>query len=217
MIIVQTSHPVAAESLDYTNHLGAKNDNSRWHPFNERIYDIFPNQQLKVLDLGCAGGGMVADFIADGHLAVGIDGSDYPLKNGLGEWPKYAGTNLFTADIGQWFDVLADIAEPGIPKSVAFDVITAWEVLEHLTEVELLQCLCTIHYLLHAMDGIFVCSINPDPQPHHVTCRSRDWWEGFFFGQGFRFRQDLYERIDPEWVRGARTGEVHSFHFVLEV
>jgi uncharacterized protein involved in copper resistance len=59
---------------------------------------------------------MVAVFIADGHLAVGIRWVRLPAEEWARRVAEVRGEQLFTADIGQWFDVLADIAKPAFPS-----------------------------------------------------------------------------------------------------
>src|SRR5262249_17441537 len=85
--VVETDHPIAFHSDDVRFPWGAKNDNSICPKFNARLYEMFPaGYRLKVLDLGCAGGGFVRTLLDDGHLAVGLEGSDHPKMHQLGEW-----------------------------------------------------------------------------------------------------------------------------------
>ena len=65
------------------------NMNHRNWRFNHNIGLLFPGRFIKVLDLGCAGGGMVHDFLDGGHVAVGLEGSDYCLKNQKFENPYF--------------------------------------------------------------------------------------------------------------------------------
>lgn len=78
---LETDHPVAISSNDTKYPRGSKNDNSIVPRFNHKLYQFLGVQtRLRVLDLGCAGGGFVRSLIDDGHLAVGLDGSDYPAQ-----------------------------------------------------------------------------------------------------------------------------------------
>ena len=80
---------------------------------------------IKVLDIGCAGGGFVKSIIDDGHFSVGIERSDFSKKNSRAEWrtiPK----NLFICYVTQKFAIRNN------GRKILFDVITCWELLEHI-------------------------------------------------------------------------------------
>ena len=98
---IETSHHVAADSNDHIFPRGAKNDNTRYPRFVAAIEAVL-GQKLRVLDLGCSGGGMVLDFLLSGHNAVGIEGSDYSQRWQRAEWANI-GDRLFTADITKPF------------------------------------------------------------------------------------------------------------------
>ena len=63
-----TDFPVASFSQDHLDPKGSIYDNSRNMRFNEKIYSYFQNSQkkdrknIKVLDLGCSGGGQLETF-----------------------------------------------------------------------------------------------------------------------------------------------------------
>ena len=55
-------------------------------------------ERFALLDIGCSGGGFVRDLLDDGHIAIGLEGSDYSKKSRRAEWaiiPDF----LFTADV----------------------------------------------------------------------------------------------------------------------
>lgn len=72
MFDVITEHPIAFDSPDHfdAEHGGAGNDNSRNPHFNERLFKLFEGQGRRpsVLDLGCAGGGLVKSLLDEGCL-----------------------------------------------------------------------------------------------------------------------------------------------------
>ena len=68
---LETQSPVAAYSDDTKWPRGAIYDNSTNRDFNLKVYDYFRRKPgLSLLDLGCAGGGLVKSFLADGYTAV---------------------------------------------------------------------------------------------------------------------------------------------------
>lgn len=200
---VLTAHPAAHASPDHTHPLGCVNDNSRCAGFvakASRLYEL-----PRVLDLGCAGGGMVADFVDAGCEAVGIEGSTLPGDGGRGEWPRLGRRFLFTADATRPFTVLRD----GQPWRA--DVVTAWEFLEHVAESDLPGVVANVRRHV-APGGIFVASVAtfPDP-PRHQTVRDRDWWLQRLGTLGLAASAELVDYFDPDWVR-SQPGR--GFHVV---
>ena len=95
MITISTRSPVAKDSLDHLYPHGTANDNSVLPSFNTKLFNRWP--EPRVLDIGCAGGGMVKSIVDDGGFAVGIEGSNYSQKHKRAEWATIP-DNLFTAD-----------------------------------------------------------------------------------------------------------------------
>jgi 2-polyprenyl-3-methyl-5-hydroxy-6-metoxy-1,4-benzoquinol methylase len=149
---------VAFESLDHQQPWGTVRDNSTNKGFVAIMNSRTANSSSKraVLDIGCSGGQMVRDFRDMGWLAVGLEGSDLSLKQGRANWPDLAGVNLFTCDAAKPFNVLAD------GKAVQFDLITAWEVLEHIHESQLPQLFSNITSHL-APGGHFIATTTSIP------------------------------------------------------
>ncbi|MFH1657311.1 MAG: class I SAM-dependent methyltransferase [bacterium] len=132
---VETEHRVAFESPDHMAPWGTKLDNSTNRAFvllmNKILDSEFPNSQLKFLDLGCSGGQLVKDFKDLGYISVGLEGSDYSLKHNRANWSLLANKSLFTCDIAKPFEIKSE------NKRLKFNLITAWEVLEHIRREEL--------------------------------------------------------------------------------
>lgn len=207
MIRVLTEHPVAVDSLDHKVPGGTMMDDSRNHKFNEILYGLRAGP-LKIMDLGCAGGGFVKDCLGDGHFAVGLEGSDYSLLRKRAQWATIP-DNLFTTDITKPFTVLVD-GEP-----CRFDIVTMWEVAEHIEQGDLpALCLNVRNHLAPA--GWWIMSVSRQPGGHHVCVKQRQWWEGFFEREGFRNRPDVVAKFGKEFVRGEAYGAPDSFHLILE-
>lgn len=204
MFAVLTDHPHALDSPDHTHPLGCVNDNSRSAGFVRKAKGLFPD--VRVLDLGCAGGGMVDDFVRAGGDAVGIEGSPLPRERGCGEWPRLYGRNLFNADVTKPFRVERS------GRLWRANVVTAWEVLEHVVEPDLPAVLDNVRRHLH---GLFVASVAtfPDP-PRHQTVRPKEWWLDRLKGLGFVNDEDAVAYFAPDWVRDQ--GE-RGFHVVCRV
>jgi 2-polyprenyl-3-methyl-5-hydroxy-6-metoxy-1,4-benzoquinol methylase len=219
---IETDRPVAVESSDHKWPKGTACDNSRNPNFNLKVYSMFQHRtDLRLMDLGCSGGGLVKSFLEDGYTAVGIEGSDWSRKLRSGEWDTCP-HHLLTSDITSRFQLRTDQNEP-----VQFHCITAWEVLEHIPEDKLPALIENVSRHL-APDGIFVASVDtmPDNNPitgavYHVTLRPKDWWLKQFESAGLiELERHLFETTD--YVRGHGMGlsdwdpaDGEGFHLVL--
>jgi len=203
---LETEHPVAVSSVDHIYPCGTSRDNSVNSEFNRKLYGLFPDQMISVLDLGCAGGGMVKSILDDGHIAAGLEGSDYSLLHKRAEWatiPK----NLFTCDITKHF-----ILHIGDKFPYQFDVVTAWEVLEHIPEDDLVGMISNIRYHLKT-GGLFIGSAmehhwSENGIDYHVNCKPIEWWDSRFTSSGFVRCNDLESYFGNDWVRSVEMNFV---------
>lgn len=176
-IFVKTDYPVAFDSEDHLQPAGTKNDNfSNLALINEIESDLYVNNKpLYLIDLGCAGGGLVHDFIRKGHVAVGLEGSDYNVVYKRAEWPALYGKNLFTCDITREYSIL--IEKNGEIQRFQSDLITAWEVVEHIPPERLLDFFEFIRRHLK-IGGKFVAGISLcEGPPHHVSMFPINHWK----------------------------------------
>lgn len=178
MVKVLTEHPVAYESYDHIEPKGARNDNTKNGAYVRGLIRKF-GKDMKYMDLGCAGGGFIAQFLFNEVFAVGIDGSDYGIKNQTGEWANIP-DNLFTADITKPFKVVDDE-----DNQVQFDAISAFDVMEHIHEADIPQVLYNIRDHLR-VGGIFIAGIATFPdEGYHVTLKPEQWWDELLDEFGF--------------------------------
>jgi len=174
---LHTDDPVAYESPDHLHSRGTKNDNTRAPFFIKKCESLFPEKgHLRFADLGCAGGGIVLDALLRGHQAIGLEGSDYSLKSQRAEW-RLLRNNLFTCDIAKPFSVVDLEGKP-----VLFDIVSAWEVFEHIPEEGVPQMLENIANML-TPGGYFIGTVSQveDYEPEsgvllHLTIRKAEWW-----------------------------------------
>lgn len=177
---VITKHPIAYESYDHMFPKGTANDNNHKPIFVQRMEEHY-RRKIIHMDLGCSGGGLVKDFIDRGHRSVGVEGSDYSKRNQRAEWATIP-DSLFTADITKPFHI---VDNNGV-DIVLCDLITAWDVMEHITKEALPGLFKNIHDNL-VDGGMFICSIATFPdEPHHVTLEPKEWWVEQFKLHGLR-------------------------------
>ncbi len=201
-----TKHPVALTSLDHMFPCGTSRDNSVNPVFNQKLYALFPEQKLYVLDLGCSGGGMVKSILDDGHTAVGLEGSNYSLLHQRAEWATIP-DSLFTCDITFPF-VLHD----GNEKPYPFDVITSWEVLEHIEEYDIVGVIENIHAHLK-QNGLFIGSTTDmdwieNGIEYHRTKKPLQWWIDLFGEYQFYHDVKLEQHFGDDWVRAVQNNFV---------
>ncbi len=175
---VVTRYPIAYKSPDHLIPTGTKQDNSSHKKFVLLMEDIIATStdrhKNSFLDLGCAGGQLVKDFSDIGWMAVGLEGSDYSLKHKRANWEKLAGKNLFTCDIAKPFQILVN------GKKNHFQLITAWEVLEHISVRDLPVLFGNIVKHLDK-GGYFIASTTSLPDIHdgvdlHQTKMTNQQW-----------------------------------------
>ena len=208
MIEVRTSKPVAVDSPDHLHPWGTAHDNSTNHRFNEKVFKLFGQRPLTALDLGCSGGGYVKSMLDDGHEAVGIEGSDFSYRRKRAEW-RTIPDHLFTADVTEPFEVLRD------GRLMTFDLITSWELIEHLPEARL-AAFC--QNILNHLDkgGLVIASISPvQDRGLHQTLKPRQWWLDFFRGHQLQDNPGIVAWFQGQFVRGPRFGAGCSFVVAL--
>ena len=217
-IRLRAEREVAFKSPDHLVPWGTRRDNSRNPRFNQKLNKLFLGVKgpLWLLDLGCSGGGFVKECLDDGWIAVGLEGSDYSKKRRRAEWrtiPEY----LFTADITAPFQVYAELEQDSIPAK--FDVVTSWEVIEHIAEPDLKQVSKNVGRHLKE-GGIWVMSVSPNIEiiegTHlHQTVQQREWWLGKFQQLGWTHLEGHLKYFHTQFVRGPKYGAPGSFHLVL--
>lgn len=194
MIEVKTEFPIAVDSLDHTHPQGVQYDNNISTNFMTNVENHF-GRKINILDLGCAGGGLTVEMHKRGHLSVGIDGSDkcynvsdsqlshfkgtYPA--GYDNWNNHLNKILFTADITKPYTILKN------NDDLKFDLISAWDVLEHFEPEKVDEFLKQVTDKLK-IGGMFIASIalfpdgsslpwkdKPDIN-YHKSLFDKHWW-----------------------------------------
>ena len=208
---LQAAHQVADSSPDHYAPRGTANDNTRHLRFVRRCEQHY--SEIRHMDVGCAGGGLVWDFTIRGHWSVGIEGSDFNLRNQRAEW-RTIPDRLFTADITRPF-ALCD--REG--NHVLFNVITAWETFEHIPTNQVRTTIQNLAANL-AQDGTMVCSIatfvDRDENTgivYHQTVKEREWWVNEFASCKLKPVEGLFDVDD--FVRGSGNPRAYDWDVTL--
>lgn len=218
MFGLKTYHPVALESRDHIVPGGTMMDSTNNPLFLQKVYSLFvlkPElRSFALLDLGCSSGRLVEQVIQDGHFAAGLEGCDYSLARQRASWSRIP-ENLFTCDITEPFTLYSKIAAAHMELALPFrfDVITCWEVMEHIKEGKPLDTLCQ-NVLNHLMpDGYWMMSISFQPGYHHMTVKDKQFWMEYFERKGFKNNEAVCEKLGRDWPRGP--DDPSSFNLAL--
>jgi SAM-dependent methyltransferase len=217
-ISVKAEREVAYESPDHLCPWGTRRDNSKNRRFNFKLERLFQNitKTPSVLDLGCSGGGFVKTCVDDGWLAVGIEGSNYSKIHKRAEWLSIPGF-LFTCDITGEFEILLTNNE-GV-RRITFDVVTAWDVIEHIAEENLPKVAenAKKHLSPH---GLWILSVSPNEEVIngvrlHQSVHPKEWWIENFVQLGFEHLEEYVRYFNTQFIRGPKYEAPGSFHLVL--
>jgi hypothetical protein len=203
-LCIETEKPVAYDSPDHLEPWGTARDNSTNPWFNRKLFTYIPAKRLRVLDLGCSGGGFVRSVLEGGGFAVGVEGSDYSRKHKRAEWATIP-DHLFTADITVPFKLYRE--GPTGREPLKFNVVTAWELLEHLAEDQIAGAVRNI--ISHMSDhAIFLASIASfedvvNGVRLHQSVHELPWWIERFSEMGLQHLPIIEKYFFCDWVRGG--------------
>ena len=180
IIFLKTDYALANASNDYINPESTVEGIVRPTFFARNCIELL-GQEIKCLDLGTGSAGLVFEYAMNGVFAVGVDGSDFCNRYKIGYWPLLI-NNLFNCDITKPFSFIS------IQNNINFyfNIITMWEVLEHIEEDDLNGLFKNINEHLRSPNGYFIGSISlleyvdKNGRPYHVTLKSKKWWADKF-------------------------------------
>ena len=217
-ISLKCERTVAFDSPDHLIPWGTRRDNSRNMRFNNKLFALFGKSFPNVLDLGCSGGGFVKDCLDAGCVAVGLEGSDYSKKHKRAEWatiPDY----LFTCDITKNFQLyLSDADGKEGKRPIRFDVVTSWEVMEHIATLDIPGVCQNVSKHLK-VGGLWIMSISGQGDEVqgvqlHQTIKPKPWWAETFRKNGFVHVPELERYFRTQYVQGKYDNE-SGFHLIF--
>ena len=216
-LAVRADREIAYESPDHLIPFGTRRDNSTHRRFNKKLFELYGiDRSLWVMDLGCSGGGFVKSCLDEGSMAVGIEGSDYSRKLRRAEWRTIT-EYLFTADITAPFEVLGDFGAG--EKRIQFDVITSWEVMEHIHERDLPAVAANVKKHLKP-GGLWIMSVSLVDDIHngvnlHQTVKPKPWWVEKMQSCGLHCADEYVRYFNTQFVRGPKDTCLPGFHLVV--
>jgi 2-polyprenyl-3-methyl-5-hydroxy-6-metoxy-1,4-benzoquinol methylase len=175
---ILTNKPIAIDSNDHIKPHGALNTAHNGEEFFIKLKEEFPGLH-KVLDIGTGPGVFVTNGLSHGYDIYGIDGTDAVER--FNDWVELKDHRLFHTDLQVPFTLVENGA------LVTFDLITAWDVMEHMTEEKINIVLCNIRSHLK-IGGYLMATIeysNLNNELYHHICYDRPWWEDKFDEFGF--------------------------------
>lgn len=159
-----------------------------------------------LLDVGCAKGFLVFSLRNIGIKAIGIDASEYAISSAPEEVKDFIAHGL--------------VEDLETCREGQFDIVTAFDVLEHLDEKDVPQA---CKNLLFAADKyIIVCvptrKVEGDLDVTHKTIKSREWWEEQFRAAGTTMGVSVdVEPIDKYVDKNVWWFNIPEFLIVIKV
>jgi hypothetical protein len=212
-ITLKAERELAFDSPDHLVPWGTRHDSFINPRFNRKLWQLYPpTQVVKVLDLGCAGGEFVRTCINDGNFAVGLEGSDWSKKNRRAAWPLIDHA-LFTCDVSRRFQLYLD------DQLLQFDIVTAWEFIEHINEEDLPAVAHNVQMHL-APGGLWILSVTNQEDTaggvrRHQTVRPGIWWTQKLESLGFQRADEFKRHFAGHYVRGGKSDNDVNFRLIL--
>lgn len=210
-IEIISNNRLAYDSPDHIEPHGTKNDNYTNLDLIKELESEFGHGGIKLLDVGCSGGQFVIDVYNNGNIAVGIEGSDYSLNNKRANWKDYSNKLLFTCDATKPYEILNN------GERLYFNVITAWEVIEHIKYEDLPLFFQYIEDNLEP-GGIFIGSVSTHEDVKngvrlHQSVFTKEEWDSSVWEHALK-NTSLKVNIYP-YKNHVRGGSM-SFHVLLK-
>lgn len=216
--LLKCDREIAYESPDHIMPWGTSRDNSKNQRFNNKLYKLYGSltHPLRVLDIGCSGGGFVKNCIDDGCLAIGLEGSDYSKRLKRAEW-RTIPESLFTCDATANFEILCE--QNGEMTQAYFDVVTSWEFIEHIAENDLPKVAENVKRHL-ADSGLWIMSVSTiedviNGVRLHQTVKPKSWWIKKVEEWGLEHLEGHVDYFNTQFVRGPKYGGPGSFILIL--
>lgn len=149
-LLIQTSKAKRSNSFD-TNHF-------QWKFDIIEKYTNTEHKQLKLLDIGCGNGKFVFDANKRGYEAIGIDMSPDRIEKGK---------NIYGFNNSQ----LRCINVDDFSSEEKFDVITLWDVIEHVESPSML--LESIKKITHKNSLVFMLTMSTNSLTYKIF--KEDW------------------------------------------
>jgi len=158
-----------------------------------KVYrEIYKQDLRSTADLGCAIGDVVQGFLDEGIDAFGFEGSESARPHIICPKDRW----------GVWDLRLPIEQSPGVAPDFTVDLVTCFEVLEHLEP----ECAETAVQNLCCISDVLITSACPPnaqgrpPTKYHLNEQEEVYWNRLFGRHGYA-RHGLWERrLRAEWA-----------------
>jgi len=161
---------------------------NQWHTIHTIQFKQLFNPK-RVLDVGCARGAYLSGWRQIGIEAEGIDISEWAVKN-----PCDKRLKLSQGDITK-----------GLPyPDKSFDLVTCFDVLEHLTEEDIHKAIKELRRI--SSKWVVISTLFKDVERHrdmfyadptHLTFRTKQWWFDHLECDKYGYAVMPYETLEP--------------------
>lgn len=191
-----------------SNYVNYGND-AGWDLTMDVLTEFLPSLPgIDLLEVGCATGWFVAAARARGLAAWGVDVSTWAIAHpapGVGDY--------------LWQGSVLDLDSRSLP----YDVVVSWEVLEHIPQ-EVVPAALDVMLTVSAIPCLWVHRIalsdgehdhHADTDATHVTLKPRAWWQERFAALGgltpFTPRPDIEAALDEAFKDRDWAGRFFAF------
>lgn len=177
---------------------------SGWFKFLERYVSLKKGNGRKVLEVGASIGGASSILADRGFEVFASDTSEYALKRAL----------KLAKEVGRKISFYRFDVQDEIPISGAFDIIYAFEVIEHLENP--LKAIKNMHSKLKTK-GVLICS-TPDKNydkssdPTHISVKTKKEWTKIFKEAGFKSLKMSQVSFCPFFYKFSKY-----FHIIMPI
>lgn len=149
-----------------------------WFKYLQKFIDLKKGNGRKVLEIGCSMGGASSILVDRGFRVFASDISMFALNN----------ASRLAKETGRKISFYRFDVQKKIPINEKFDIIYAFEVIEHLRYP--LKAIKNMRSKLKA-NGLLICSTpnknyDKSSDPTHINVKTKEEWEEIFKSVGFK-------------------------------
>lgn len=149
-------------------------------------------------DVGCGSGATVEFMSHHADIAVGFERDVHELTRAHGSPPRGRLDGFYLGRAGlilEW-----DLAQPLVRHDVQYDLVTSWEVGEHIEPAGAEQFVENVCSLV-APDGwlVFTAALPGQIGTGHVNCQPKEYWGQRFYDRGLRYDAQKTDFLTVIW------------------
>ncbi|HXK61844.1 MAG TPA: methyltransferase domain-containing protein [Acidobacteriota bacterium] len=215
-LVLETDFPCETELREHFRALRkfVETPDTTFSDFLQRLSAVYPDTCPRLLDLGCGDASFLKEVQELSFQVFGLD-VDRAASEAFDQ--TEASPNLFFCNYTRRF-TLRERHSRGT-RTAKFQIITCWNILEHVPERQLSDLLTTLRRHLDVRLGLFLASISLRPcyLAHgecHPAARPESWWRNLFRNCGFFLLDGTFDYLGPFPTRFRTLGDAGDLCFI---